>query len=250
MTSMHRPAPYRHADGSNCWTKNCKRNQTKVPSIEEFFSAAPHVLAEKKQPESNPGLELRRRKLTTLIDEFQQQTGKHVAMGTVHGSHLYGMSHAGSDEDYYIVTTGDEGRYRRTSQTIVNGIDTVSVNFPYFVELANSGSHQALEAMFSNESVGDELQAYRSNYYVGTNVYQIYETTIKSFALSNDYKRRRHALRLAHNLNEMLERGRFNPTLSPEVAETISRKTNATADEYFAYINEISVTGFSWNTKN
>lgn len=247
--SSFRNAPYRHADGSNCWTKNCSRNIARVPSITEFFNR-PDIPAESAPVERKPVLNTQQVRLVQVIEEFEVVTGKKVAFGTVHGSHLYGMSHAGSDEDFYLVTFPQSQHYNKTEQTIVNGIDTVSVNIKHFVELANTGSHQALEAMFSNQSVGDDLKPYRDNFHVGTNIYNIYEETVRKFALSDNFKRKRHALRLVHNLNEMIETGRFNPTLSPEIVDDISKKTNATADEYFTYLNNVSRMELRWNNKN
>jgi len=37
MLTSSRPAPYRHADGSNCWTKNCSLNNSNVIDTKEAF---------------------------------------------------------------------------------------------------------------------------------------------------------------------------------------------------------------------
>jgi hypothetical protein len=152
---------------------------------------------------------------------------------TVHGSRLYGLNHAGSDEDFYTVVTkktyatryGQQPKARYAKQKIDGNEDSMVVDFGTWVEMCRSGVPQALEAMFSNMQVGDDRIAdFRRSFRVGTEVYERYFRTMKSFALADDptIKKRRHALRLALNLNEMARTGRFNPTLSPEDARWIT----------------------------
>ena len=67
---------------------------------------------------------------------------------TIHGSHLYGTNHAGSDVDWYeIWLTG------KNNQAVVNGVDTTKVNLETFVRLIDKGVPQAIEALFSPYSV-------------------------------------------------------------------------------------------------
>lgn len=96
------------------------------------------------------------------------------------------------------------------------------VDFGTWLGMCERGVPQALEAMFSTQPIVDELTQFRANYRVGTQVFERYFRTIKSFALHEDYKRKRHALRLALNLNQMGRYGYFNPTLTPEDAQYIS----------------------------
>lgn len=158
---------------------------------------------------------------------------REVLFKTVHGSRLYGLAHAGSDEDFYTVVTkkqtdtrfGRQTRARYAKQKINGQEDSMVVDFGTWVEMCRSGVPQALEAMFSNMTVGDDRIAdFRRGFRVGTEVYDKYYRTIKSFALAEDdgIKKRRHALRLALNLNEIGKCGRFNPTLSPEDARYIT----------------------------
>lgn len=158
---------------------------------------------------------------------------REVLFKTVHGSRLYGLANANSDEDFYTVVTkkqtdtriGKQTRARYAKQKINGAEDSMVVDFGTWVEMCRSGVPQALEAMFSNMPVGDDRIAdFRSSFRVGTEVYERYLRTIKSFALAEDdsIKRRRHALRLALNLNEMARTGRFNPTLSQEDAEYVT----------------------------
>lgn len=150
---------------------------------------------------------------------------------TVHGSRLYGLAHENSDEDFYTVVTkkpvpkGRQVKARYAKQKINGDEDSMVVDFGTWVEMCRNGVPQALEAMFSDMPIGDDRIAdFRSGFRVGTEVYARYYRTIKSFALMEDdgIKKRRHALRLALNLNEMARTGRFNPTLSAEDARYIS----------------------------
>lgn len=151
---------------------------------------------------------------------------REVLFKTVHGSRLYGLAHAGSDEDFYtVVTKGKQARARYAKQKIDGNEDSMVVDFGTWVDMCKSGVPQALEAMFSNMPVGDDRIAdFRRSFRTGPECWERYFRTIKSFALSEDdsLKRRRHALRLALNLNEMARTGRFNPTLSAEDARYIT----------------------------
>lgn len=150
---------------------------------------------------------------------------------TVHGSRLYGLAHTDSDEDFYTVVTkkpvpsGRQVKARYAKQKITDDEDSMVVDFGTWVEMCKSGVPQALEAMFSDMVIGDDrIKDFRAGFRVGTGVYDRYMRTIKSFALSeNDpFKRKRHALRLACNLREMRETGRFNPTLSIVEARAVT----------------------------
>lgn len=169
---------------------------------------------------------------------------REVLFKTVHGSRLYGLVHENSDEDFYTVVTkrnadhryGRQERARYAKQTIVGDEDTMLVDFGTWVEMCKSGVPQALEAMFSEMAVEDKIAEFREGFRAGTGVVDRYLRTIKSFAYSevDPFKRKRHALRLALNLNELLKTGRFNPTLSPVQANVISNMAHRDADEVYA----------------
>lgn len=149
---------------------------------------------------------------------------------TIHGSHLYGLAHAGSDTDFYVVV--DSGK---TRQTISDGIDTNTIPFDKFVDLCFKGVPQALEAMFSQIADVDEISYFRSGWRAaGSEVIDTYRRTIKSLSLDDRHvqKYRRHAVRMAYNLNDIVRTGRFNPTLDDfqiGMAQEIARMP----DEYF-----------------
>ena len=136
---------------------------------------------------------------------------------TVHGSHLYGLAHAGSDWDIYRVY---EGTGKALKQSVTDGVDTVRGDLEAFVLRAQSGSHQSLEALFSpvktwmpgmEEKWGPYLEGFRVT---GHEVFEKYERTIRKFCYG-DFKRKRHAIRLRYNLGELREYGRFNPRMNP-----------------------------------
>lgn len=159
---------------------------------------------------------------------------RQVLFKTIHGSRLYGLAHAGSDEDFYTVVTkkpvdtryNRQTRARYAKQKITGGEDSMVIDFGTWIEQCKSGVPQALEAMFSDMAIGeDKIADFRRGFRCGTDVFERYYRTIKSFALAEDegIKKRRHALRLALNLNQLAKTGRFNPTLSPEDARYITR---------------------------
>lgn len=135
---------------------------------------------------------------------------------TIHGSNLYGMAHEGSDRDmYYVYADG-----RKARQSVSGDDDVVRVGWDDFLEKALSGSHQSLEALFSPVKVwhDERYRPYVEGIVVPAGpVREKYMRTIKKFSYG-DFKRRRHALRLALNLQELTRRGKFNPELTrPEV---------------------------------
>lgn len=120
--------------------------------------------------------------------------------------------------DYYeVVSRSTRGtRKKYAKQTIKDGLDSMVVDLSTFRHFCDEGVPQALEALFAPEPEVDLLTDFRNSYRVNTaNVVRTYKRTIYNFA-EGDYKRRRHGLRLALNLREMLRTGRFNPRLPRE----------------------------------
>jgi len=159
---------------------------------------------------------------------------KTVLFKTVHGSRLYGLAHENSDEDFYTVVDKVKNRKARYArQSIVGDEDSMVVDFGTWVDMCKSGVPQALEAMFSDMAVEDHIEEFRKSFRVGTQCYDRYLRTIKSFALSetDPFKRKRHSLRLALNFRQMREYGRFNPTLSKHQAEGITWVAQAWSGE-------------------
>lgn len=159
---------------------------------------------------------------------------------TIHGSHLYGMAHPGSDRDIYTVVPGDA----RTQHTVnyAEGTDNVVVSWDRYLELVRTGSHQAVEALFSpfQEWNPDHLalRPFLLSYRVySPEVEDKYRRTIRSFC-HGDLKRRRHAVRLAWNLKSLRAMGRFNPRLSVNDIVAMERiALNYEGDELEAYLS-------------
>lgn len=68
-----------------------------------------------------------------------------IILETVHGSHLYGLNHAGSDRDSFRVVAGSG----RTIQRITGEDDITQMPLNRFLENVFHGSHQSCEALFS-----------------------------------------------------------------------------------------------------
>lgn len=144
-----------------------------------------------------------------------------VLFSTPHGSHLYGLAHAGSDRDRYTVVArlphvDQRSRARYARQTINGAGDEFVIDLSTWLQLCEKGVPQALEAMWSRTPTVDLLGDFRSSYRAGTAVIPTYLRTIRSFARADGFKRRRHAARLALNARAIIEDGHFNPLLTPE----------------------------------
>lgn len=162
---------------------------------------------------------------------------------TVVGSRLYNLHHADSDYDYLTVVTKRAGttshtRKRYAKQTIIDGLDSIVVDFGTFVEGCKSGVPQYCEAMMSQQAEIDLITPYRQNFILTTDSWARYLRTIKSFAYSekDSFKRKRHALRLADNLHSIMHTGRFNPTLEEYLVSLYtSIALSCDADELYRY---------------
>ena len=137
-----------------------------------------------------------------------------VAFMTVHGSHLYGLAHENSDNDLMIVYT-----YSRPALHLKRGKDDViHVGLPNLIEYAQSGAHQFVEGLFSQQKIwyNDSWKTFVESYQIpAAQIAEKYERTIKRLCF-DDFKLRRHAVRLWCNLKDLRteQGGRFNPTLS------------------------------------
>lgn len=135
---------------------------------------------------------------------------------TIHGSRLYGFATGSSDRDVFTVTTSTSPKAR---QKIDGMDDTFTVGLTRFLDLATSGSHQSVEALFSPYKVWADTPAvhqYRpmiESIRVG-GVAEKFERTIRKFAYE-DFKRRRHACRLTLALDSLRIMGAMRPALTP-----------------------------------
>lgn len=178
-----------------------------------------------------------------------------VLFKTPTGSRLYNLANANSDDDYYVITPSKyvSGQSRRSAikQSLKGDLDTVFMDFRSFVKLCSEGAPTTLEVMFSQASKSDFFEDYRNNYYCSDPaVVHKYMATIKRFSLETSdkqFKMRRHALRLALNLEEILYTGRFNPTLSSSTATRITRIAEKPDLEYFKELKKISLIEVDWD---
>lgn len=140
-----------------------------------------------------------------------------IIFSTIHGSHLYGLANEHSDKDVFYVTTSLRAKARHSYNEL--GWDQARVGLDTFLRRIQEGSHQSVEALFSPykqwnpdyDYLRPMLEAYRVT---GSEVFAKYERTIKKFCYG-DFKRRRHAVRLAFNLDDLRAEGRFNPVMDP-----------------------------------
>jgi hypothetical protein len=183
-----------------------------------------------------------------------------VLFKTVHGSKLYGLDHAGSDDDFYVITPTQQLAYQNNTKQIFEGNnDTVYMDFSTFVNLAHKGAPQALETMFSQKSKSDFFESYRQGYHASDPaVIHTYMRTIKTFSLADlsfmsakdVFKRKRHALRLAHNLEDLMYTGRFNPTLSKANLRKFTEYTEQDDDRYFTELKAVSPIEIDWDASD
>jgi hypothetical protein len=161
---------------------------------------------------------------------------------TVHGSHLYGLAHENSDNDWFTVVRNEpKTRARYAKQTISEDDDNLVMDFGTWLHYCAMGVPQALEAMFSNMAVKDSLEQFRASYTVSTPVFERYLRTMTAFAHTQDYKRKRHGLRLALNMYEMSRYGRFNPTLNGNQVDFVSDVAHKDTDVVYAYCMNIAL---------
>lgn len=163
-----------------------------------------------------------------------------VLFKTMHGSHLYGLNHAGSDEDWFVVVTKEPyRRVRYAKQSIVDDQDTTTVDFGTFMEGCRKGVPQYLEAMMSQSPTVDLIGPLRAGFVASTGVYDTYLRTIKSMALTDEFKSKRHALRLALNLRSIRATGRFNPRLTTGEIKVISMLAKKEPEMVYEYAKDL-----------
>jgi len=167
--------------------------------------------------------------------------GQPCLLRTIHGSRLYGLSHADSDFDWYFVYDTD---LRRGNQSVHGDYDETIVPKQVFMEQIANGHPKALEALFSPSAerspVFEELAR---TFRVGPGpAVRGTRSLLRSFALNDTFKNRRHILRLAFQLRDTMEYGRFNPVLTPERIVSISHEAAVERDDF----EETMERWFSW----
>ena len=125
------------------------------------------------------------------------------------GSRLHGFATPDSDWDYIEIWNSIRSR-----QSIRGDQDIMRMGFSEFAMRADKGSPEILECIFSPDSAieFDMIRAWR--YAFRPNIdstRQVYRRTIKNFEHSDNEKQRRHARRLAFDLECILTKGYFDP---------------------------------------
>lgn len=161
---------------------------------------------------------------------------------TVHGSRLYGLAHADSDDDFYsVLDKVKTARAKYAKQKIVGDQDTMTVDFGTWLDMCRDGVPQALEAMFSQMPLVDEIADFRLQFRVSTGASDRYLRTITNFCMTQDPKRKRHGLRLALNMYDFTRGGRFNPTLTPNEADYVTEQSKKDCDAVYAIAMNIAL---------
>lgn len=151
---------------------------------------------------------------SALQDSVEQKSGQTLLLLTIHGSHLYGLANETSDVDYFAIISGNPTNRKKYARQTIDDIDLNVVDLGTFLNGVNNGVPQYCEALMSRVPVVDKISELRSDYVLTPAIAERYLRTIKSFALDDTFKSKRHATRLALNLRSALAYGRFNPTLN------------------------------------
>lgn len=162
-----------------------------------------------------------------------------VLFKTPHGSRLYSLHNDDSDYDWYtVVSENPTKRKRYARQTIVDEVDSFVVDIGTWLQMVSIGVPQACEALMSRSPVVDKISELRESYVLPPSISERYLRTIKSFAMNDTFKSKRHATRLALNLKDALRYGRFNPTLNA-LDRTICNNMALSDGEYvYEYLKE------------
>lgn len=131
---------------------------------------------------------------------------------SIMGSHLYGLAHPGSDLDMFQISLDGH----KPLQTIENGFDKTIIPLDSFVSQLSKGSSTALEFLFSPIAYFDKSweQFLKSQIPNMIRARDSYRRRIAFHLEAETLKGNRHAMRLAMNLEELEQYGRFNPMLS------------------------------------
>lgn len=167
-----------------------------------------------------------------------------VLLKTIHGSHLYGLAHADSDQDWYTVVSREKrgARKKYAKHNITGDQDVMKVDLSTFRHFCDEGVPQALEALFSPVPEVDLLTDFRNSYTVNLPAaVRTYRRTMRNFASDDStFKKRRHACRLAINLGTIMKYGRFNPTMTEgEVAEATHFAMLMSGEDPMPYLEEL-----------
>lgn len=155
-----------------------------------------------------------------------------VHLRTCHGSNLYGLVHADSDEDVYVVA--DIPMTRPVQKT--DGFDDQTIiPLDAFYAACWDGEPKALEALWSPSAElspvltefarSFKASGYKAELHVRSRISRYRRTYLTTEAPESfkAFKFRRHSLRLAIQLRSINDCGRFNPVLNRNSRDLINR---------------------------
>lgn len=162
-----------------------------------------------------------------------------ILLDSLAGSHLYGLADAQSDLDRYVVcveSRRDPNRYRHSQR--VSDEDRIRVSLSGFLVQCERGSHQALDAMFAPPAACevDKIAELRRGYRAGITTIHALLRVVKKFAHMEGedrfaLKRRRHAVRIAFQIGQLVESGRYDPRLPDSILEVVKSAWEMPAGE-------------------
>lgn len=144
-----------------------------------------------------------------------------IILRTTHGSRLYGLATPTSDHDWYEVHD-----HVRARQKITGNDDTFRLPLSMWLEQCDKGVPQALEAMFAPPELAeiDLFAEFRLSYRANTaHAAATYRRTSRAFIedpRGRTAKRVRHGARILHDLEYILETGRFDPAAFSRTPES------------------------------
>jgi hypothetical protein len=138
------------------------------------------------------------------------------------------LSHEGSDLDIYEVVSDRWGtKAHCCKQSILGGVDKTTVSLSTFIEQAQQGHPQALEAMYSTKADVDMIYSLRSSFVANPYLMESKYTRLIRYLDINKPKQLRHAIRLSMNLETYKANQRFNPTLTLKQVSMLTRLVEA-----------------------
>lgn len=199
-------------------------------------------------------IELRDPKKEAYIDHDNPEVIAATLLLTPSGSRLYNLHHEESDYDYLRVVEDDEFSKitgiatskdkHNIIQKVIGDKDNLVISFDTFTNLCNQGHIQSLEALFSQQVSIDKLKAYRDQWVVSIwdgQALNTYRRTINNMMFSKKFKERRHAARLAMNLEQLFStNGMFNPTLDKHQVEKANKIATLPPREYTKELQKLT----------
>lgn len=155
--------------------------------------------------------------------------GRPVALATIHGSKLYGTSHAGSDDDRYIVIDDLSNTDSvKSKQSMKDGNDVLILGLKQYLDILSRGAHQSLEAKFSPYAfIDDNVKSMIRSLEPGKqSMDHKYLSASKSFFLAgvetSSDKKVAHSFRLLKDYSDFMKYGRIFPTKTSEQINLLS----------------------------